>query len=492
MTELEIRKQFYKDFPLFARFCLNIRTKNGTIERLGLNKAQYYIHEIIEKQRKEKGHVRVIILKGRQQGCSTYVEARFYWRVIHREGLRAFILTHEQKATDNLYKMARRFHDLMPPELRPPLAVSNSKEMNFDLIDSGYKIGTAGSRGVGRSDTIQLFHGSEVALWENASEHAAGIMQAIPYGNDTEVILESTAKGMGNFYHEQWQLAEKDESDFIPIFVPWFWQTEYAISLDGKFIITSEEQELRNFYGLSNEQLNWRRIKIRELGEDLFHQEYPCCAVEAFQRTSSKSFIFPELVMAARKTDKCEAYGALIIGVDPAREGEDRTSIIKRRGRVAYDLNSYKKLDNMSVVGLILKIIKEDKPDKIFIDIGGGAGIVDRLRELGYGPLIRPINFGSKALGFNIYANKRAEMWGEMKKWLEDGPVKIPDSDSLHADLCAPSVTYDSNSRLLLEKKELLKRSPDEGDALALTFAEPVGKINSVDVSRYMNRTINI
>jgi hypothetical protein len=139
----------------------------------------------------------------------------------------------------------------------------------------------------------------------------------------------------------------------------------------------------------------------------------------------------------------------------------------------------------MEVTGLVVRIIQTENPDKVFVDVGGlGAGVVDRLNELGYKHLVVPVNSGRKPLDANRYTNKRTEMWGEMKQWLLDEPSQIPDSDTLHADLCGVKYRYDSNTRLTLEKKEDMKkrgvRSSDEADALALTFAYPA-KLNQID-----------
>jgi hypothetical protein len=87
-------------------------------------------------------------------------------------------------------------------------------------------------------------------------------MQAIPDVENTEVILESTANGVGNYFHEMWQKAEAGLSDFIAIFVPWFWQDEYARNVPSDFICTPEETELQLLYGLTKEQITWRRAKI--------------------------------------------------------------------------------------------------------------------------------------------------------------------------------------------------------------------------------------
>lgn len=484
MDELErkIRRRLRDDFGHYAAKCLKIRTKSGVINNFMLNKAQGYIHEKVEHQRLATGKVRAIVLKGRQQGCSTYIEGRFYWLVTHRFGIRAFILTHDNDATNNLFEMAQRYHEHCPPVVRPTIAASNAKELIFEGLDSGYKLGTAGNKAVGRSSTVQLLHSSEVAYQPNAAEHAKGILQTVPNEPGTEIFLESTANGIGNYFHEQWQLAESGDSAFIPIFVPWYWQEEYNIAIN-ELVPTDEEQSLISLYGLSHAQLEWRRYKIIELsvggldGTKAFMQEYPCTSTEAFQTTGEDSFIAPDIVMPARKAT-AEAYGALVVGVDPARFGDDRTSIIYRKGRVAYNLRSLKDKDTMEVAGIVHRIIMEDNPEKVCIDIGGlGAGVYDRLKELGHGDVCVAVNGGETPLNQKIYLNKRAEMWGLMREWLLDFPCQIPDNDSLHADLCGVKYKFDSKTRLILERKEDMKkrgiRSPDEADALALTFAYP-------------------
>jgi hypothetical protein len=116
--------------------------------------------------------MRADFLKGRQQGCSTYVAARFYHRTTRTSGQRTFILTHEEAATTNLFEIVERYQKNRPEHLRPSTGNANAKELYFDTLDSGYKVGTAGTKAVGRSSTIQLFHGSEVAFWPFADTHA--------------------------------------------------------------------------------------------------------------------------------------------------------------------------------------------------------------------------------------------------------------------------------------------------------------------------------
>lgn len=505
--EREIRQRLKNDFEHYALKCLSVRPKEGPLCPFIFNRVQRYVDKKLNEQLSQKGLVRALILKGRQQGISTYVGGRFFHRVTHSFGHQAFILTHALDATTNLFNMAKRYYDNCPEVMQPEVSTSNAKELIFGKLDSGYKVGTAENKSVGRSSTIQLFHGSEVAFWNNADEHAKGIMQAVPDAPGTEIILESTANGVGNFFHQQWQLAEAGLSDFIAIFVPWFWQEEYQRIPDANFTLTNDEVELQQQYGLNINQLAWRRAKIAQLsvngvdGEKAFKQEYPCNPTEAFQLTGEDSYISSDIVMRARKAT-CEPYGPLVLGVDPARFGDDRTAIIRRRGRVAYGLESYTKKDTMEIAGIVNKIIIEEKPARVFCDVGGlGAGVVDRLAELGHRDILVAVNAGSKPLDADRYKNKRAELWGLCKQWLLDEPCQLPDVDSLHADLCGIKYKVDSNSRLVMESKEEMKkrgvRSPDESDALCLTFALPdmavemAAKKDESETLKYLAGTFN-
>jgi hypothetical protein len=490
--ERAIRQRLKDDLPHYAHKCLKIRAKTGAIEPLTFNRAQMYIHQRLEEQRSRTGKVRALILKGRQQGCSTYVGARYYHRATHNSGLRVFILTHEDAATQNLFEMVDRYHEHCPDLVKPATGSANAKELNFSALDSGYKVGTAGTKGVGRSSTVQLFHGSEVAFWPNADSHAAGVLQAVPDMPGTEIILESTANGLGNLFHQRWRDAEGNKSDYTAIFVPWFWQDEYRSPVPADFLLDAEETEYAKLYGLDDGQMAWRRSKIAELKDPLlFKQEYPATAAEAFQTTGHDSYIPPGLILKARKGNVIPS-GPLVIGYDPAWMGSDRHSMAFRRGRRVVKIESRHKLDTMQGAGWAKQVIDAYKPARMFVDVGGvGAGVYDRLAEMGYGETVIPINFGSSPFetrpeGKGGPFNRRAEMWMKSKEWLSHpAGVQIPDSDNLQADACGPSYSYNSHSELLIESKEHMRKrnvvSPDEWDAVALTFAEPVMDIAPED-----------
>ena len=303
-------------------------------------------------------------------------------------------------------------------------------------------------------------------------------MQTVADVRGTEIILESTANGIGNMFHRIATGAMHGLNEYKLIFIPWYWQEEYRLELPTDFKITDEEVAYKEAYKLDNKQIMWRRNKISNFtgGDWQFKQEYPATASEAFQSSSDDSLIQPQFVVQARTAKDVQKGNQLIIGVDPAHKGADRTAIVWRDGRVQYRHEIYQGLDTMQVVGRMIQIINQYQPDKVFVDVGGiGAGIYDRLKELRYNNVVTGINFGQRADNPERYINKRAEMWGEMGEWIKQGGVKIEDNDELHSDLIAPQYSFDSQGRLKLESKDEIKKrylkSPDLGDALALTFA---------------------
>ncbi len=481
----EILLKILKSLPLFAKNFLKIRTKSGRIEPFVFNRAQEYVHGRLEEQKRITGKVRALVLKGRQQGCSTYVQARDFFIVSTTRGMKAFIITHEAEATKNLFEMTKRYNDELPQGLIPAPDTSSAKELKFNSLGSSYAVGTAGNKSVGRSQTIQIFHGSEVAYWPHAEEHAKGILQAVPNEPGTEIILESTANGIGNYFYNMWVAACSGQSEFQAIFIPWYWQPEYTRTLrEGEVSSLTDEEDgyLLEFgaNGLTKEHLYWRRTKLLEFSNDfetareLFNVEYPMTALDAFRNPVADRFIKVNLVNKARK-NKVTSESPLVIGVDPAISDHDRTAIIRRKGRLAYNVETHFNLNTMELVGLIRRIIDKERPMKVCIDcIGVGAGIVDRLLELGY-DMVEGVNVARSANDKDKFKNLRAELWHDMREWLaQEMFVQVPDTDELLGDLTSLGYKFDSSGRLQIESKDDLKRrgmkSPDTADALALTF----------------------
>lgn len=492
-------QRYRQDLMAYGPDCLKVKTKEvGPLRPLVFNKAQRYIHSKLEEQRRAISMVRAIILKGRQQGSSTYVGARYYHRSSLNRGTNVFILTHEATATDNLFAMVDRYHANSP--LRPIVGRANAKELVFPKLDSGYAVGTAGQKAVGRSKTIHLLHGSEVAFWPNATDHFAGVVQTVPNAPGTEIILESTANGVTGEFYEKWQQAEAGIGDYIAIFVPWFWSDEYYRIPPENFELSHEtdtaedisEVEYASLHKLSDGQIYWRRQKIAEIGKTKFMQEYPATADEAFQTTGHDSFIKPLYVLRARKSN-LEGLGPLCVGVDPSRYGDDKFAISWRRGRRFEKYEAHSKLGTLEAVTRIKKIIDEDGPALVAIDAGGGG---DRIYDIlcSYGPqyeeVLHLVNFGGAPEQGDIldddgnkrpgYRNRRAEIWGHSRDWLmQEGGADIPDEGVLQSQACGPGYRHDiASQKLQLESKDAMRKrqvpSPDVWDSFALTFAKPV------------------
>jgi hypothetical protein len=199
-----------------------------------------------------------------------------------------------------------------------------------------------------------------------------------------------------------------------------------------------------------------------------------------FPAQGNKQFISNTLVSGAQaRTLEKDPYAPLVMGVDIARYGDDSTVFRFRQGRDARSIAPvrFKNRDNMYVANEIARWIDTVNPDAVNIDAGNGTGVIDRLRERKY--KVHEVWFGSDAESPE-WANKRTEMWAKMRDWLGGG---IIDGDPrLFGDLTSPEYDYfgKAKDKIMLESKESLKakgfRSPDDGDALALTFATRVAR----------------
>ena len=238
--------------------------------------------------------------------------------------------------------------------------------------------------------------------------------------------------------------------------------------VDARQSNVANQEQIRQWLEDYGEDSDFFRVRVR--GE--------------FPRAGSMQFIGLDVVDQAVKRDvHVSLSDPFIIGVDVARFGDDQTVIAFRKGRSAnvHPWVKLRSLDTMTVASRVADEYQRYNADGLFVDEGGvGGGVVDRLRQLGI-PVIG-INFGSKAdrvvMGQDggLFANKRAEMWGNLRDWLKGG--SIPDDPELKTDLTGVEYGYNIRNEIQLERKADMKKrglaSPDLGDALALTFAYPV------------------
>lgn len=345
------RKVFFHRLKHDKRFYiekfLKIRNKAAQIVPFKLNKAQKIVMDIIESDEREGKPKRYIVLKARQMGLSTLFEGLIFQDTSMNENKNSLIIAHEEQASSNLFGMSKLYYDYLPEPIKPMKKYANGKILSFENptnddaekaknpgLRSKIAIATAGSGEVGRSSTTHNLHASEVAFFPDARVTMLGLLQSIPDQPNTLAVLESTANGVGDWFHSMWQKAERGENAFTPIFLPWFIQDEYTLDFrsdaekqqfigevetvsrdnSGKMVRTYES-ELREKHDLTYEQLNWRRWTMQnkcEGDEILFMQEYPSTPEEAFISSGRPKFSIQSLKKYQTITKKPEKRGYLV------------------------------------------------------------------------------------------------------------------------------------------------------------------------------------
>ena len=219
------------------------------------------------------------------------------------------------------------------------------------------------------------------------------------------------------------------------------------------------------------------RLK-RDMSETSFAREYLC---DFSAQGDDQLIALADTEDAAKRVyqqDHVKLF-PIILGIDPARFGDDRSVVFRRQGKQAFKPVVYRGIDNMELAARVANLIEEHNPDAVFCDAGAGSGVIDRLRQLDYDVIEVP--FGGRAMKPEQYINRRGEMWWLMKEWIEEGGA-IPNDITLKQELATPIYWYDNVGRRVLESKDQIKKrlqgagSPDLADALALTFALPVAK----------------
>lgn len=219
--------------------------------------------------------------------------------------------------------------------------------------------------------------------------------------------------------------------------------------------------------------------QIKEWGEDSDRARVRIRG--EFPRGGSTQFIPGDLVAGARKR-VAEGYKSapIILGVDVARFGDDRSIICKRQGRKADFVGKFYGIDTQQLGGKVQEAIDAHRPDAVVIDGDGiGGSVYDYLKARGYDRKTLLVEFhgGAPPSDAHKYLNKRAEVWGDMRDWL--GGADIPDEAEVETDLTGPDYGYHPTKQcLVLESKDEMKSrgvdSPDLGDALAMTFGVKV------------------
>lgn len=276
---------------------LHIRTTRASIERFNPNWAQRELIREVNKQFNAGKPVRLIVLKARQLGVSTVTEALMFWWAFLYERSSGLVMAHENDASEHLLNITKLYWETFPyAQLYNPQYVSR-KELSWQETGSSLRIATAGGKGGGRSRTLNTLHASEVAFWENADGIMLGLRQTLHQVHGTMIVLESTANGIGNWFFNTWEAAAAGDSEYTPLFFPWWRHPEYTgsyISIPtAKLQHLDEDERLLVRLGVDDDHLTWRRWAVRNLAGnnvDKFRQEYPATPEEAFIATGTNVF----------------------------------------------------------------------------------------------------------------------------------------------------------------------------------------------------------
>jgi len=310
---VQVRKRLLNDFSFYAPSALKIRTKAGEIAPLKLNNAQTILNDAVEAQLTSEGKVRIIILKARQQGLSTYTGGYLYFSVSQRNASKAMVVTHHSDSTRALFDMTKRYHENCPEILKPHTKYSSRRELSFDVLDSSFVVATAGGESIGRGETLTHVHASELAFWQKSTalENWNGLTQAVPNTNGTAIFVESTANGISGIFYDLWKGAVDGTNGFVPVFIAWFTDPDYREPVPDNFERTPDEEDLAAEYDLDDEQLMFRRRKVAQNGLDLFRQEYPSYPDEAFLTTGRPVFNPDKLLSRLSETEELQQRLAL-------------------------------------------------------------------------------------------------------------------------------------------------------------------------------------
>ena len=233
--QLEKIKLIKQDFYKFDKINLYIKDKFANIVPFVPNEPQRALIDYVLLCISEKRPVKVIILKARQMGFSTAVEALCYWWTSTNFNINSVIIGNDEKSSLNLYRMFRRYFDNTNILFKPSVRYNTKSDLTFEKFDengkqiglgSAIKIETAKNKSAGRSDTVNFLHASELGAWENGEGLVASLMQAVPDAEVMEkpsmVFLESTAEGRGNYFHKEYVAAVNKKNNYQPLFAPWW------------------------------------------------------------------------------------------------------------------------------------------------------------------------------------------------------------------------------------------------------------------------------
>ncbi|MBV6342026.1 hypothetical protein [Candidatus Magnetobacterium casense] len=335
MGDKALAQRLLNSFELFSLLTLFVQTQDNRLIPFRLNPIQRLLECIVGEIKSQGRPVRLVILKARREGVSTWVAGRFYWLTSLNGNTHSYIITHHPNATNAIFSMTWRFYDTCVGEftvdgvsvrVRPTTRYKSKREIYFDELGSSIQVLTAGSRYGTRGGTGHYLHFSEGGFYESstAKDTFISALQCVPDLPNTEVIIESTANGVGGEFYERfydcryrYEIGINDIGNVVytesinesmpesniwtSVFIPWFAFPDYvadAARFQQGAPKDDDELQLQHQHNLTDRQLSWRRNAIsNRCGGDvrMFHQEYPSNPHEAFITTGTHVFDLPAI-----------------------------------------------------------------------------------------------------------------------------------------------------------------------------------------------------
>jgi hypothetical protein len=426
-------------------------------------KQREYLDWLFERwQGKEDG----LVEKSRDMGVTWLCCAFAVWMwIFHPQSSIAFGSRKEDLVDklgdpDSIFEKIRMIIENLPAEFIPSGYNQKEHATHMKILNPDNGSGIKGEAGdnIGRGGRSSIYFKDESAFYERPEK----IDAALSMNSDVKIDV-STPNGNGNPFYR------KRHGGKIPVFT-FHWKDDPR--KDDK----------------------WYRKQLELLDPVIVAQEIDI----NYDASVSNVLIDANLVREAMDNRGSKVFGdkpndaPVILGVDVARFGDDRTVLCLRQGREVHWIKVFSKLDVTQTAGEVISVLRSVSVDAVFIDVVGiGAGVYDIVNGKYDG--VHPVNAGAQAHESGKYMNHRAEMWGRIREWLRDGPVILPKNSELTTDLCSLRYSFNANGQLVLEKKEDAKkrgvRSPDIGDALALTFSQYVSSYETGDDYEDHNRT---
>ena len=295
------------DFEFWAASCAHIQDKQSKkIVPFVMRKAQLKLYKVIVTQLFDNLPVRIILLKARQWGGSTFVQIFMAWiQIFHRKGWHSVIVADVEEQSRNIRAMYTRLAQYHPAEVFPVTFKNfegSSKNRIMERRDGISYIGSMQKPDSLRSSDVMMAHLSEVGLWKETDgkrpeDMVQSIAGTVPLEPFSIIVMESTAKGVGSFFHREWQKSTKGESGYTPVFVAWFeiemYSKEFGSELECREFALSLSQEERAYFalGATLESIHWYRTKKYTDSYDSWRMccEFPSTEHEAFQSTGRRA-----------------------------------------------------------------------------------------------------------------------------------------------------------------------------------------------------------